>query len=290
MSPRLCSQLLYSARFFLFESRVFVDVSPAPVFLNPQEANRQPVDIFRNSEYVMRVIQFTRSDRMTEYLEKKFSLFKHYKIPPDAPYAYERLSRALTNVILVKKSPFDNVVISVQDNNRDFAASLANEIALACNVLAREYFTEIISAKMVYYDELHRNLMDDFEKKIQFLDSTLEKVALVRHQANDADTKARLASMENSMIVSTSEMSGIIDQVYDLRRTQSWVRSMMNNEDFKFVSVTQKALADQSNPVMKRILIGLAAMAAFWLVCVLLVYYNLTYKRYFQLFFSRGVT
>ena len=92
------------------------------------------------------------------------------------------------------------------------------------------------------------------------------------------------------MIVSTSDMSGIIDQVYDLRRTQSWVRSMMNNEDFKFVSVTQKALADQSNPVMKRILIGLAAMAAFWLVCVLLVYYNLTYKRYFQLFFSRGVT
>ena len=165
----------YSARFFLFESRVFVDVSPAPVFLNPQEANRQPVDIFRNSEYVMRVIQFTRSDRMTEYLEKKFSLFKHYKIPPDAPYAYERLSRALTNVILVKKSPFDNVVISVQDNNRDFAASLANEIALACNVLAREYFTEIISAKMVYYDELHRNLMDDFEKKSSFSIQRLKK-------------------------------------------------------------------------------------------------------------------
>src|ERR1700752_2714665 len=77
----------YSGRFFLFESRIFVDVSPAPVLLNSGESTRQPVEIFRNSEYVMRVIQFTHSDRMTDILEKKFNLFKRYKIDPASPYA-----------------------------------------------------------------------------------------------------------------------------------------------------------------------------------------------------------
>ena len=270
----------YSGPYFQYESKVLVDVSPAPVFIGLQENTRQPIEIFKNSEYVMRVLQFVHSNSMTDVLEKKFGLYRHYGIDPASPYAYERLNSILFAFITVKKSPYENVVISVRDRDRDFAANMANQVAEETDNLARAYFIQSLKVKIDFYEQYHQNLIHDFDDKIAKVDEALRQAG----RGNNA------SEAEKNLMTNSTHMSSLIDQIAELQRSQSWIETLMGDKQYRFVTVTQQAQADQSNPAASRLTFAFFAMATAAVLSVLVAYFAMTYRRYFQLFFLRRIS
>ena len=278
----------YAGKYFVHESRVIVDVSPAPVFLTMQESNRQQIDLFRSSEYVMRVLQFTHSDKMSEHLIRKFDLYKHYGIDPAVPYADERMRKIVASKILVKKSLFDNVVITVRDRDRLLAAAMANEIAVETDVLARTYLTQVLTGKRIYFEELHRNLVEDFSHRVQQTDSALKSLAALKQGASTMENRLKITGLENALLSNASQMNVLIEKTSEMRNTHTWMMTMLNSPDIRFITVTQQATVDQSNFLLKRFFLGLGAFACVCFSSVLVIYFVKAYGRYFQLFFSRG--
>lgn len=277
-----------SASYFMYRSKVIVDVSPAPVFLNNQEKSNQSIDIFRSSEYVMRILQFVHSNRMTDHLIQKFNLYQHYNVNPSSPYGYHHISLVLNHKIEARKSPFENVVITVSDNDRDFAARMADEVASYTDVLAREYFSSVLGGKLAYYREIIQELDGNFQRKTDTLNATLAAIREMKKSASgDEDLKNKLTEAENALLNQAAQMSDIIDRLAEIKKSQQWILSLMNTQEVKFISVMQKAIPDPSNLFLLRMLLCcVAAVAASW-IAVLFIYFAKTYRQYFNLFFSR---
>jgi hypothetical protein len=278
----------FSAGYFIYRSRVIIDVSPAPVFLSNQERNNQSIEIFRSSEYVMRILQFVHSNRMADHLIQKFDLYKYYKINPSSKYGYNHLCLILNHKIEVKKSPFENVIITVSDGNRDFAARMADEIASYTDVLAREYFSSVLGGKLAYYRAIIQELDANFLRKTDTLNATLATIREMKHKASgDEALENKLTDAESALLSQSAQMSDIIDRLTEIKKSQQWILSLMNNQEVKFISVMQKAIPDPSNLLLPRLLLCLgAAFAASW-VSILFIFFAKTYRQYFNLLFSR---
>jgi len=279
---------VYSKNYFLYRSRVIVDVSPAPVFLNNQDRSNQQIDIFRSNEYVMRILQFVHSNKMTDHLIKKFDLYTYYKINPASKYAFDHVSLRLNHMIEAKKSPFENVVITVSDLDRDFAAQMADEIAGYTDVLAREYFSTVLRGKLIYYKEIIAELDANYMRKTDTLNATLARIhELKKSYSGDESLKDKLNHAENALVNNAAQMSEILERLSEMKKSEEWILSLMGNQEVKFVAIMQKAIPDPSNIFyLKMLLCTAAAFAVSWM-SILFIYFAKTYRQYFSLFFSR---
>ena len=274
----------FSKRYFYYTSRLTVDVSPAPVFLTSPEGSRQSVDLFKNSEYAMRVLQFAHSNKMTDHLNRKFNLYAHYGINPNSKYAYEKLNMIINSLVQARKSVFDNVVITVSDGDRDFATDMADEVAAETDRLAREYFRRAMAGKLAYYEELVKNLNEDFGRKTDSIKACLREISMLKARG---DAGGRLAEAESALLASSTNMDEIVENISNAKQSQLWIQNMMDNSQITFVTVMQKALPDQSNLLTSRLIVATFAFFAAALATVFLIFIGKTYRRHIQLFLSR---
>jgi hypothetical protein len=273
----------YSGGFFQYESRVLVDVSPAPVFLTQQEGIKQFPEIFRSSEYVLRVLQFAHSNAMCDHLIEKFDLYRHYGLPADSAKSYNKVCLILNHVIQARKSIFENVVISVRDNDRDLAARMADEVAMETDRLARRYFATAYAGRVDYYSRLLERLNEDFDKRNKAI---LDGVAAIREGSKGSGHPQgeTLTLTENNLVAASAQLKDILDQLVEVRKSQEWWKSIIQSEKYQLISVMQKAIPDTTNLLIKRAVISLVAWCMYLLMVSMAIYFYYTYKSYGRLF------
>lgn len=277
----------FSFKFLLYESRLVIDVSPAPVFFNNQEETRKTIDLFRNSEYVFRTIQFVQSTQMVDHLIKKFDLYKHYDIAPSSAFSYARLIHVINNRVRISKSVYDNVIITVRDADREFTAAMANEIGVELNLIAKNYFTEIMSANMAYYQTLLRKLNTDFQNKIDQMNTAAVEFSRLKPQSLNPGNSNLILSTEESLRSASSNLENNTKQIFDLYQTQQWILNMIENEKIKFVSVVQKAVPDYSSHFFFRFALSVFGLVLIIGLALLLIYFIKAYHQYIRLLLSR---
>ena len=274
----------YSGGYFQYESRVLVDVSPAPVFLTQQEGIKQFPEIFRSSEYVLRVLQFAHSNQMASHLIGKFDLYRHYGLSPDSTKNYNRICLILNQVIQARKSIFENVVISVRDADRETAARMADEVAAETDRLARRYFATAYAGRVDYYSRLLSRLEDDFDKKNKILQEGVAAIRGKSSNTNGSDRTGSLSVAENNLVSASGQLNEILDKIVEVRKSQEWWQTIIQSEKYQMVSVMQKAIPDPSNLLVKRIVISLAGWCMYLLLVTMAIYVYYTYKAYGRLF------
>ncbi len=84
---------------------------------------------FGEEEETERLLQILQSDMIRNELVKKFDLYNHYKIKPDAKYRKTLLNNKLKKNVRFRKTEYMAVRIRVMDTDPVLAARMANEIA-----------------------------------------------------------------------------------------------------------------------------------------------------------------
>lgn len=141
-------------------------------------------------------LQILKSEELKALMLKRFNLFDHYDIPPDAPKRYKRFSRTFKSNFSFSKTQFMAIEVSVLDKDPRKAARMANTIVHLADSLQRNLRKEraqealkVVKADFEDYQRRAAELADSikrlsdkglvaFEEQSQKLVETLGKARL----------------------------------------------------------------------------------------------------------------
>jgi hypothetical protein len=127
---------IFSSPFFIppkFKSTVILypattnSVSKAILSYIPMEKN--DFLAFGQEEEAEQLLQLLQSDKITNRIEQKYHLMRHYRIPTDATYPKTRLGKEFAKNVTYRRTEFMSIEISVLDESADTAAMIANDIS-----------------------------------------------------------------------------------------------------------------------------------------------------------------
>jgi capsular polysaccharide biosynthesis protein len=128
---------------------------------------------FGEQEDVEQILQVLLSDEIRDRIIKKFNLMKHYEIDNNDSYPQTKLFKKYKENVTFTRTEFMSIQIKVTDNNAQFAANIANEIANQLDTVMNQIQNEraIQALKIVekeYFDHLKFvNSIQDSLKKIR---------------------------------------------------------------------------------------------------------------------------
>jgi tyrosine-protein kinase Etk/Wzc len=108
-------------------STVFYVASPD--LFKPEQmfgTSSKDMDYYGTDADLDRVLTIAGSNELYDFLIKTFNLYKHYDIDSTHQKAPFKVRERLQKLYEVKKTKFDAIELSVEDTNREFAASMAN--------------------------------------------------------------------------------------------------------------------------------------------------------------------
>lgn len=83
-------------------------------------------------------LEILKSEELKQLMLKRFDLFDHYEIPPDAAKRYKRFSRTFKSNFTFSKTQYMAIEVSVLDKNPNKAARMANTIVQLADSLQRQ--------------------------------------------------------------------------------------------------------------------------------------------------------
>jgi len=117
--------------------------------------------LFGDETATEKVLQILRSDKIKNYLVKKYDLMRHYGIGENAKFKYTLLNTRMNKYIISRKTQYNSIEISVLDSDPVIASTMANDIARQIDTVfnqivkdaGRKSFTAINNS---YNDQLRR--------------------------------------------------------------------------------------------------------------------------------------
>ena len=158
--------------------------------------------IERDCEYA---IQILSSKRMQQSVDEHFNLMEHYGIAADAPHCRHKFEKRYKDNVTVKRTEFLGVEIGVLDQDPQWAADIANYIAMMYDTLCREiHHDRAVSAAQVM-----QGVCAEMEREIDSLAATAGtsrwKAALIEdkcEQLADLQTRATQTAVDRDQEVS----------------------------------------------------------------------------------------
>ncbi len=193
--------------------------------------------IERDCEYA---IQILTSKRMERAVCEHFNLMEHYGIPANGSHPQFKLAKQYKSNITVRRTDFLGVEIGVLDQDRQWAADIANYMASMYDTLCHEIHADRAASAA----EVMNGVVDAMEKEIDSLSST----------AGNSTWKKTLIDDK-------------CEQLADLQ-----TRAMQTNVD-KGLEVSYKYLVDSATPsdkkaYPKRLLIVIGGTLGAVVVCI----------------------
>lgn len=140
-----------------FKSVVVIFPTPNVIetrsLLNTQNS---PTEFFGNETATEMVLQIIESDKINDYLIKKYNLFEYYKID-DQAYKRTILEKKMMKNILSRKTQFNSIEITVFDTDPEVAAGMANDIAWQVDTVFNSLRKEAEGKSLAMLKELYNN-------------------------------------------------------------------------------------------------------------------------------------
>lgn len=142
------------------------------VFLATSPDQAKPDALFSAREYygnandVDRLLTIAESNELVEYLVNNFNLYEHYQINPNSSKAAYKVREKFFSLYDIVKNKRDAIELSVEDQDRELAARMANA--------AREKVDEI-AQKLI--KEGQEKAIQTFENQVQVKEGLLKMVS-----------------------------------------------------------------------------------------------------------------
>ncbi len=171
--------------------------------------NQKAMEYYGDDGDIDRILTIANSNEVSDYLIKKYHLYKHYNIDSTKSKSRVKVKNAFYNLFEITKTKYDALELSIEDEDPVFAATIANDArdkinVIACNLVKSSQgflmksFEDQISIKESSLSHLSDTLRKmrgsygvyDFETQIKAMTQTA-----VDAEANMVRTKAKLGAL-----------------------------------------------------------------------------------------------
>lgn len=103
--------------------------TPSKALLNEGSGGNYDLMAFGDEESAQPLLQILHSDRLRERVAQAFDLYASYGIPADSPHRHAELYDAFNDRVRMDYTKYGSVQVTVEDENAQKAADMANMIA-----------------------------------------------------------------------------------------------------------------------------------------------------------------
>jgi uncharacterized protein involved in exopolysaccharide biosynthesis len=220
--------------------------------------------LFGDETATEKVLQILRSDKIKNYLVKKYNLINHYGIAEKTKYKYTLLGTRMNKYIVSRKTQYNSVEISVLDPDPGVASNMANDIVQQVDTV----FNQIVKEAGRKSCAAINNSYNDQLKRVRSLEDSLTLIA--RKGSSPVYPGNLKAGSENSnWIVAASQYSPdflrLINMFESENKNLSDIRSrlteakMVADQDLPYVYIINAAQVSEKKTLPKRSLIVIAS-------------------------------
>ncbi len=157
-------------------------ISKALLAENP--GSKQDILQFGQEEEAEQMIQVLNSDNIRDMLAKKWKLYEHYGIGADDKFRKTLLIEEYNGKVKIQRTEYMSVKVDVLDENPDYAAGIANDIASLYDSTMTKIRRERAEEGLRIVRESYANLMQEIELKQDSLNK------LMKLGVNDYESQA----------------------------------------------------------------------------------------------------
>lgn len=209
--------------------------------LYSQIAGEIEIDYFGSASDVDRILTLAYTSSMVDYIINKFELMKHYDIDPESKYARYNVKKEFLKNYSAIETEYGAIEISVWDQDKDLAATMANHIVETIDNHNKELLLR--DKKMV---------VKTFEVEV-----AKKEAAVVKLTDSIANLRKAGASPEFLMVMD-EKLKGSVEDLNDNRKLLEQNQTAVNS-DFSTVHITEAAYPAlrKDKPVRSVIVIGI---------------------------------
>jgi response regulator of citrate/malate metabolism len=237
-------------------------------------AERSAPDYLLPTDQFNRLQQVVQSNAMYNHLIRKFGLYQHYSIDTTREFHYERAVGRLRDNIVVKKTPFNSVSITVTDHFRYTAYEMANEIASWSDTLNRRLLRDLQSKRLAMYRRVDKQLDERLTNKQKELEALLKSTA------------TRLSEQDEAVIGLRRSIHSLQYQIDDHGKAvkeQLYILESLQDRNLPTVMIQQRALPGPTSLLFPAIGYSLLVVAALISLAVIGQFFLHRYNGHLQL-------
>ncbi|MBL0064429.1 MAG: hypothetical protein IPP38_05300 [Bacteroidetes bacterium] len=254
------------------------------VSLTTQNNETKPLDGLLTGESFNRVYQLILSSRTQNYLIRKFKLFEHYHIDSTKEFSFEKVANRLRNNIEIKKSPFNLVTVTVNDEYRYLAAEMANEIIYFVDKQNKIILSEGVQRKITIYNSLIQDIQKTNQTRKREIEALLSKMnAIVADLENRKQNTQTLLELQQKLTGMIVEMEASNTDLIKIQRYQTLALQLIKEKNLPSIMFMQYARPYSFSLIPKALLVSIGMMALFWTVFIILLYWKMKYSGYLSL-------
>lgn len=239
------------------------------------------------NDNTIRIFELINSSKVKQHLIKKFDLVKHYGLDSTREFYFQQTENMLSSNIVVKKSLYNTISITIHDKYRYLAADMANEIMFFIDEMNKEYFIKNVESKLKISGAFLRNIKDDNELKSKSIDSLLTKMhQMVQTDKLDRGTiyimkyESLLSGLMNELANSTRDLTNS-QKLYNL------ALQALNQKDYQTITIVQSATPASYSTIF--ICVAYGALISIMIASLLIfrAYINIHYKYQIHVLFDK---
>ncbi|MFC2151296.1 Wzz/FepE/Etk N-terminal domain-containing protein [Bacteroidota bacterium] len=158
---------------------------------------------FGDEEATEQLIQTLYSEDIRFAIIEKFDLFNHYNINTEGEYPLTKLSEEIRDNIKFRKTEYQAVEIEVLDTDPQFAADIANELALlldkTLNKMQNEVAVEILKVVKKEYAQLLSEI-EELENSLKSLGNKTNDPRYISLNAQLVNENKRLSDLKSKLV------------------------------------------------------------------------------------------
>ena len=217
------------------------------------------------------------SDAMVSHLIKKFNLYDYYGIDHDDPYAYERVSRAVTERLQVDKKAMDVIGVTYRDRDGRMAVNILNELVAKLESINREEVEQTLERNLQVHEAARNDLAKSLRDKQLAVEEGMVSLSRLHTDATSPDQQTQLFKQEMSLYRQVAEL----DRLKSLATTNATqyrqAAASLDMDARPLVHVISRAVSAETKTYLVAFGIAVGASIAACIVLLLGIFY---YNRY----------
>jgi uncharacterized protein involved in exopolysaccharide biosynthesis len=231
--------------------------------LNESSVRRGNISDFGEEEEAEQLLQIINSEELFERVIEKNGLYNHYKIDRDDRYARSKIRQKYRSNISAKRTKYNSIDITVDDNDAKKAAEIANSVAEFTDSVKNRMIRDRAKTSMTMLDEEGVRLDTSLQKIITVLDR-LQAMGVVGDLERSGLYQAYGEALRNGDRRVIDELHKQIEankQHGDEYDTSKKERDILTDQKLKFYSYRNQFIADMSIDIPQKFVVDHAIAA-----------------------------
>jgi len=191
-------------------------------------------DIFGQEEDLDKIMTCASSLQVVDHLVEKFDLYTHYDINPEDKKGKFKVREALQGLMDVKKTKYEAIELSIEDEDPKIAADMVNAAVDKINLIAQE-LVKSAQAKQI---ENRQSAMIEKQKSIQILGDTLSALS---QRYGIFNVLAQSESISGSLTSVTGKLALVRAKLRSLQG------SGFKRDSINYIKAQEQGLIEQMN-------------------------------------------